>query len=225
MFCSGMKRCLMTAAATLTVMALGVAPARAALILDFENLEADGGTVTPLGGGNYSGTNILFQEIYLVDTVTNVRLAGVQCGLTVAGSCLLNFNTLTGTFVLTDPGGLYNIGPDLIAYTADTGALVLAAGQNVLTGTGFTSFGEIGLIFGANGTDTKNETLLRFFGLASSQFIFANTEILVNAQGEVQEADLTNRAAVPEPTALSLFGLGFLAVGRAFRRRRNSTSA
>jgi hypothetical protein len=206
--------------------------ADAALIIDFDNVTFDGGTITSLAGGNFSGSNIVFDSILLKDTTAGTTLAGVQCGVattttsaTLADTCKLNFNTLTNTFAVTSPTGLWAIGPDFLAYTADRGGLIAGtAGQNVLTGSfsQFNSFSGPGgnSLFVGAGTDTKNAALLAFFGLpASSSFTFANTNISSTSNGNVTEADLINIVNVPEPASMALFGLGLMGVGIVQRRR------
>jgi hypothetical protein len=214
------------ATALMCVVGMG-AKADAALIIDFDNIAFDGGTVTQ-SGGNWTGTGIIFDSIFLKDTAVPDPLAGVQCGASAspaassaAETCKLNFSTATNTFTVMAPSGLYAIGPDMLPYTSDRGGLVVAAGSTILTGS-FTAFGGVGgVVFGATGVDTKNAALLQFFGLAPTQnFRFANTEIFMAANGMVTEADLTNEAQVPEPASMALFGLGLMGFGVISRRRR-----
>ena len=118
----------MLVAALALVGVLGTSSkANAALLIDFDNLSFDGGTVTSLGGGNYSGSGIVFDTILLKDTTggpggTSITLAGLQCGVanstaaaTLADTCKLDFNTLANTVTMTSPTGLWNIGAGLCA--------------------------------------------------------------------------------------------------------------
>ena len=219
------KGSIVAATALMCVVGMGT-KADAALIIDFDNIVFDGGTLTQ-NGPNWTGTGIIFDSIFLKDTNQVDPLAGVQCGANNTGSatpadtCKLSFSTASNTFTVTAPAGLYAIGADLLPYSADRGGLIVAAGSTVLTGS-FTSFGGVGgVVFGASGTDTKNAALLQFFGLpANTNFTFANTEIFMTPSGTVTEADLTNMAQVPEPASMALFGLGLMGFGVISRRRR-----
>jgi hypothetical protein len=218
------KSSLVAAAALMCIVGMG-ARADAALIIDFDNIVFDGGTVTQ--GDGWTGTGVIFDSIFLKDTSLIDPIAGVQCGATNTGTaaatpvetCKLNFGTATNTFTVTAPNGLYAIGVDLLPYSMDRGGLVVDTGT-VLTGS-FTSFGGVGgAVFGATGVDAKNAALLQFFGLAANTtFVFASTVIYTGPNGAVTEADLTNTAQVPEPASMALFGLGLIAFGVIIRRR------
>ena len=219
----------MLVAALALVGVLGTSSkANAALLIDFDNVVFDGGTLTDLGGGNFSGSNIIFDSIHLRDSANlSVSIAGLQCGATntgpgaasIADTCRLNFNTAANTLSLVTTTGLWDIGTDQLPYTADRGNLVLGAAQTVLSGS-FTSFvgGPNGFI--GFGFDTKNAAVLQFFNLpVNTDFAFVNTDITATG-GAVLEADLTNIATpIPEPATMMLLGTGLLA---AFRARRKS---
>ena len=231
---------LVAALAVAGVLGTG-SKANAALLIDFDNAVLDGGTITSLGGGHYSGSGIVFDTIHYRDSTggpgnTSITLAGLQCGAsttsagaTATAACHLDFNTLTNTFVMTTETGLYDIGADDLAYTADRGAQIVAGGQTVLTGS-FTNWGNVGpgpggnFLFAATGTDTKNDAMLAFFGLpAGTTFSFGNTEIWAGVDGQVINSDLSNQVqatAIPEPATMMLLGTGLLA---AFRARRKLT--
>ena len=211
--------------------------ANAALLIDFDNVLFDGGTITSLGGGDYMGSGIIFDTIHYRDTTggpggTSLTLGGLQCGgatssdtATVAGTCKLSFDTSTNMFSVVAPEGLYAIGADDQSYTSDTGLQIVANGATVLSGTILNHTSLTGIEntgFGAVGTDTKNAAMLAFFGLpADTQFSFVNTEVFANSNGVVSEADLINFVStpIPEPTTMMLLGTGLLA---AFRARRKS---
>jgi hypothetical protein len=163
------------------------------------------------GAGPFVGTDIIFEFIVNESTGTTVYCGVLQGDGSTDTNCLLNFDTAADSFVLTAPSGLYD----------ETGALLAAGPITLLEGT-FSDFGLIGTtIFGAEGPDTKSEVLLRLLGLdpAQVQFTYSNSELRVAADGTVLEADLSN-TSVPEPGVLALFGLGLVAAGRRFARRR-----
>ena len=214
-------------AAGLFLLALAVpSSSEAALIIRFDNVTTTGGTITDLGGGNFTGDNILFDQITLEDDVTHVIFKTVQCGLSNAQACELDFSTITGSFVLTAPGGLYDAGADGV-YNGVTGPQISPNGTVVLSGVIATAgavcspfTGECS--FSAFGTDTKDPNLLAFFGVTANNLQFANTEIYFDSNGNVTQEDLINHGdiiSIPEPGMLTLFGLGLLGVGRRFRRR------
>jgi hypothetical protein len=213
----------MLVAALALVGVLGTSSnASATLLIDFDQSVFDGGTFATLGGGNYSGSGILFDTILYRDTAApgTGNIAGLQCGTGLeADACTLNFNTALNTFTVTAPTGLWNVGADFKPYTGDGEVFVAGTTGTILSGTFNNWIDLAGVAFIAGGTDTKDPEMLSFFGLApGTPFIFANTEIHLGANGEVLEADLTN-IVTPEPATMMLLGTGLLA---AFRARRKS---
>ena len=93
-----LKSSFVAATALMCVVGMGT-KADAALLIDFDNIVFDGGTVTQ-SGGNWVGTNVIFDSVFLKDTTLVDPIAGVQCGATSAGTaaaspaetCKLNFN-------------------------------------------------------------------------------------------------------------------------------------
>ena len=218
-------------AAALVVVTLGTATgARAAAIIEFDDVVIHGGTVTQ-AGSIITGTNVRFDFITLEDGSTSNIFSAAQCG-TVAGqlstSCVLNFSfdttTVSGTVTMTALGGVYDAGADLAPFTADTGGQILAPGSIVFSGTLTDAGFATPTVFGASGFDTLDPALLAFFNvLVTGDLALSTSEIRVARTGLVRDADAVNSGEIqliPEPATLSLFGLGLLGVGRGLRRRR-----
>jgi len=216
----GMASRFVGAAAVLALLAAPTA-ARAA-IMTFDQVE-NGGTVLSSGGGNYVGSNIIFEYITYAG---NAAFCGSSFDSNTGSNtnCLLDFDTASGTFTLTAPNGLYD----------EFGVLLPGldgSSVGVLSGTinGFTpiSIGGELVAFFSFGADTKLQALLDFFGINANDqsiFDFANSELDILPDGTVQEADLTNDITpfeTPEPGLLALFGMGLLGVGRRFARSRS----
>jgi hypothetical protein len=197
-------------------MALVAAPSASALVISFDQIE-NGGTLVNSGGG-FIGTDIIFEWAELGGVFAYCGIVDPDTGETDT-NCLLDFNTNTGALTLTAEAGLFDEDGNPIAGTF--------AGQTIVTGTGFTdvNISGSGVTFTAEGTDTKLEALLVYFGLdTTSNWVFSNTEIRMTATGEVVEADLSNSDVpfdAPEPGLLALFGLGLLGVGRKVAKRRS----
>ena len=198
---------LVLSAASVAVLALALPSTARAADITFDQVNGDvGGTVLPSSGGNYVGTNILFDQITYQSSI-------VYCDAskgTTSTNCLLNFNTATNSFELTAPAGLYDPAGALLP-------TLNGSSITVLSGT-FTAFADVlGTDFVATGQDTKNPALLSYFGITSTSFTFNNTDIHTSDTGTVREADIVN--SVPEPGLLTLFGLGLLGVRRKLARR------
>jgi|SwirhirootsSR2_FD_contig_31_7512685_length_770_multi_5_in_0_out_0_1 hypothetical protein len=210
-------------------------PAQAALIIEFDDTQVFGGTITQVGTVT-TGTNVLFDFITLQDDVTNSVVAAAQCGDNTAQGdpskvCVMNFtfdssNPSASTITITTLTGVYDAGADLTPYTADTGGQIVAPGGVLLSGSlsGVTGGINVGAVI-LNGTDTKNADLLDFFSvIIAGDFSLTSTEIFTTSTGSVKDADLINSGniqLIPEPGMLTLFGLGLLGIGRKFRQRRN----
>jgi hypothetical protein len=215
--------------AALSVFALPSA-ARAAIIVEFDDLGVSGGTLTQ-SGTVITGTNILIDIITLQDDVSSTTLSTAQCGLTdTPGTvCLLNFEfdtaTDTGTISIVSQAGVYGSGADQDPFTGDDGPLIVAGVADILRGTLTAGGFATSTTFGAEGTDTKNEALLDYFNIVViGDFDLSATTIRISSEDStVRDADVINSGEIiliPEPGMLGLFGLGLLGVGNRLRRRR-----
>lgn len=213
-----MTRRLVSLRTTLAIAAVALAllivpaSAHAATVINFDQV-SQGGTVTDDGFGNAVGTNIVFEFITYENPV-GTTVSTAYCGTLATDNCLLNFNSGTGSFIVTAPSGLYE---------GDLTTQIAPPGSSVVTGTITNVLAWVPTVgFFATGVDTKNQALLDYFGVTATNFNFTNTEILLflNPSGTVTEADFSNFPVVPEPGLLALFGLGLVGVGRQLARRR-----
>ena len=209
------------------LMTLGVAlspfPVQAVPIIDFGTGTAGtGGTITSLGGGNYSGAGIPVDVL----SVTGAPGAGVYdlsgafvSGTAVGGnSAVLAFNTSTGSISIT--GGV----PALVI-----GSTTLLSGSF----SSFTVTGPIGntLAISGLGPDAKDPYLLSALGLSPTlPFNFFGFTISadfnsVTGTGTATSTDIVNTAAVPEPATLLLLGSGLMATGWFGRKRLKGPKA
>lgn len=220
---SGRKQ-LLAAVLGLALLSFSSAPANA-VVITFEDVAAQGGTLSYGGaGGPLIGDDIVFTHV-----------TGPGAPLFCNPTCLMDFttgaNTLEGPPAWTfAAGGSITIVGDL--FTAPGGGGTLIAAGTLLSG----SFGAPVVVTGppfiqiGTGSDTKNEDLVDFYGLANP---FTFTELAIDTpstvdlvtgafSGEVSNSLLNNTgslAAVSEASALLLFGAGLVGVAIYGRRR------
>jgi hypothetical protein len=185
-----------------------------------------GGTITYDGaGGPAIGTGIVFVNIVGVDTPANAGtvLACTDCTLTFTTGA----NTQEGPPGWTwAGGGSFTLTGDVVALGLDDAVLLSGTFTTTPNTPGLAAFGTTAL-FIAIGTDTKDATLAGFYGLGPDDWVFANTEIMLQSftpgvdgafTAVPNQADLIN-AQVPNPMTALLLGLGLTGVLVARRRR------
>ena len=175
--------------------------ANAAMLIDFDNLSFDGGTVTNLGGGNYSGSGIVFDTILLRDTTggpggTSITLAGLQCGVANSAGAAHTRRHVQAGFQHAGEHGHGDFADGSMEHRSGLSALYRRpwrAGcgnvrRLVLSGqfSTFNNFaGADGNLFIGVGFDMKDPEMFAFFGLPpNTGFTFLNTDIWLNANGQ-----------------------------------------
>jgi hypothetical protein len=192
--------------AVATIVALAVAPAHAATVIDFgTGLLGQGGLVTRLADGSLSGSDIPIGSLTVVGAPANSGTWAVSGGL-------LDFAT----------GGL--AGPSSISIEGAISGLGLGT-QTLLSGT-ISSFAEQWSFYGlitAQGRDTKSPALLTALGLATTTpfeffgFSLTTNLLLPGSSSAAISTDIKN-TAVPEASSLLLISSTLAGLGVLVRR-------
>ncbi len=181
-----------------------------------------GGTISWAGGtAPLVGSGILIGVVAGVNTPSNAGGHTVTSGT-------LNFST--GSFA-SFSGGTYTFnGGGTFTITGGVPDALIANGTTLMSGS-FTSAtmssGTVNLFLG-NGTDTKDPTLVAFFGLTPGiPFMFSGFSITTGSvpSGSASafsttafSTDISN-TALPEPGTITLLGTGLLALAGLVRRQ------
>jgi PEP-CTERM motif-containing protein len=229
-------RCLGFRILTCTFLAFAFAAtsAHASTIIDFQG--GSGGTVNYGGGGGIlSGINIAINTVLGINTPANNSSFAVTSGyLNFQTGSLASYDAGTGTYTF-DGGGSFTITGGVSAAGIDA---TTNGSPTVLLSGGFLGAtvgtqNQVKLFIGS-GTDTKNPSLVSFFGLpADSLFAFgpATTDVNLTSgaynggafAGTTFSTDVAN-TVVPEPGSMMLFGSGLVGLSALVRRRRQLNS-
>jgi hypothetical protein len=228
-----------TMAIGLWVTGILVAPAAMAVELDFNISAPTSGTITYGGsGGALVGSNIEVDNVVGLSTPANENVTALCV------SCVLNFNT--GALVGSGPGGGVANGSNNGWWSFGSGGMItitggvqlqggtdIALGSTLLNGSFNSAFVQDLGVQGFKVTfgtfnDTKNDTLLSYFGLTPGMpfqgaltLLFGSTNPGVGGaftSTSVFSGNVVN-SPVPLPAAALLFGSGLVGLAGALRKK------
>ncbi|NEQ71619.1 MAG: PEP-CTERM sorting domain-containing protein [Okeania sp. SIO2C9] len=224
-----MKNQIVASIAAIPFLIAGANAANAAVI-QFDDETISGGTISYDGeGGSLVGTDFLLDMVMGIDTNAN---DGAEL---VCDSCVLNFET--GANISED--GFYTFGSggsvSITGTVRDDLGEIIADGELVsgsFTGDISVGANDFSAAFLGLGVNEVNSDLSSFFGIETTDFIFAQTVIAMEDvevennggfSGVVTNVDFDSKAQkVPEPTVL--FGLGVVVAGLTVSRRQKISS-
>jgi hypothetical protein len=213
------KLSIIAASAVALAATLATPRALAFEILEFDDVDTFGGTLSYGGADGVDplvGTDIIFDQVFGVNTTPSGPLEIIGGKLNFETGPNLSEGALVYTF---GAGGSFEltgtvIKPDLSVVASGVLLTGSFSSTSVVLGLG----GPNGLFIGV-GVDTKNPDLLAYYGITSTAFKFANSEIGFSLSGleadggftaSIIDADLTN---IPDNgTTLALLGVSLLGI-------------
>jgi hypothetical protein len=199
------------------LIVVGCSQAFAVAVIDFGTGTAGPGGTINIVGTNANGSGIPIDTLTILGAPINngvfdVSGTFISASATGGNSGVLAFDTATNTISITGGVPVLGVAPQVLL----SGSFV----SFTLTNTGVKG------AIDATGVDNKAADLLRALGLPiDTPFELFGFSIGINTNGTgspytAVSTDMTN-TAVPEPTALLLFGTGLAGLGLIAVRRKN----